>query len=532
MADREQEQPRALEPYAERLSSTDVAFLEMESPNRHMHVGGLFIFEPPAGQAPFRFSRFLELVRSRIHHIPRYRQRIIQPRFPLATAVWVDDKDFDLSYHVRHAALPAPGTTAQLTEYATRILSRQLDRDRPLWELYVIEGLEHGRVALLGKTHHAMIDGLAGIDIATVMLDLAPDASDELPEPEPWQPRPVPSQAALALEASRGVVGSPALAVEAAGRLVRTPKAAAASALAVSRGVGRVARANLLRPAPRSPLNHSPGAHRRMAIQRVPLAEVKAVKDAFSTTVNDVVLAMVADATGRYLRLRGERTDGMWLRAMVPVSTRQASEAHALGNQVVAVFVDLPMFEMDPIHRLRVCHEAMSDVKNSHAAVGAGFLLGLGEFAPPTLHAMAARVAVNARLFNFLVTNVPGPQLPIYCLGSRLLGAFPFTPLAANHAYSVGVTSMDGWLNVGITADRDLLPDVDEVPALLLASLAELVDSAAAVSERAERLERARRAAAQVPDELHLAEDGSTVIGTVAPDDLARERATGGDAGS
>ncbi len=513
--------------YAERLSSTDVAFLEMESPTRHMHVGGLFLFEPPDGERHFPFSRFLELVASRIHHIPRYRQRVLEPSFPLASAVWVDDKDFDLSYHVRHAALPAPGTNAQLTEYATRILSRQLDRHRPLWELYVIEGLEHGRVALLGKTHHAMIDGLAGIDIATVMLDLAPDASEELPEPQPWQPRPVPSEVSLARDATRSIASSPGQAVEAVGRLARAPKAAAASALAVSRGIGRVARANLLRPAPRSPLNHPPGVHRRFAIQRVPLEEVKAVKDAFSTTVNDVVLALVADATGRYLRLRGERTEGLWLRAMVPVSTRQASEAHALGNQVVAVFVDLPMFEMDPIQRLRVCHEAMSDVKSSHAAVGAGFLLGLGEFAPPTLHAMAARVAVNARLFNFLVTNVPGPQLPIYCLGSRLLGAFPFTPLAANHAYGVGVTSMDGWLNVGVTADRDVLPDVDEVPALLLAALAELVDSAAAVSERAERLERARRSAGQVPDELHLAEDGSTVIGTLAPDELVQERAAG-----
>ncbi|MFP4148300.1 MAG: WS/DGAT/MGAT family O-acyltransferase [Nitriliruptoraceae bacterium] len=531
-ASADREQRGVGEPYAERLSSTDVAFLEMESPTRHMHVGGLLLFEPPEGQAPFSFARFLELVRARIHHIPRYRQRVLLPRFPLATAVWVDDPDFDLSYHVRHAALPGPGTTAQLTEYATRILSRQLDRNRPLWELYVIEGLERGRVALLGKTHHAVIDGLAGIDITTVMLDLAPDASDVLPPPEPWRPRPIPSEATLALEAARSLAPSPAQAAEVVGRLARAPKAAATSALEVSRGLSRVARANLLRPAPRSPLNKPPGVHRRFAIQRVPLAEVKAVKDAFQTTVNDVVLAMVADATGRYLRRRGERTEGVWLRAMVPVSTRQASEAHALGNRIVAVFVDLPMFEMDPIQRLKVVHTAMRDVKSSHAAVGAGFLLGLGEFAPPTLHAMAARVAVNARLFNFLVTNVPGPQVPIYCLGSRLLGAFPFTPLAANHAYGVGVTSMDGWLNVGVTADRDVLPDVDEVPALLLAALAELVDSAAAVSERAERLERIRRSAGQVPDELHLAEDGATVIGTLAPGDLAVEAPAGqGEAG-
>ena len=508
----------AVEPWAERLSSLDAAFLEMESPTRHMHVGGLFIFDPPAGGEHFSFPRFLELVRSRLQHIPRYRQKVIQPGLALAGATWVDDQDFDLSFHVRHAALPTPGTTAQLTEYATRILSRQLDRDKPLWELYVIEGLEHGRVALLGKTHHAMIDGLAGIDIATVMLDLAPDASDELPEPEPWAPRPVPSELTLATRAARDLVASPAQVVESVGRLARTPKTAARKVLDVGRGVGRVTRSNLLRPAPRSPLNQAPGRHRRFAIQRVPLEDVKAIKEAFHTTVNDVILAMVADATGRYLRSRGHRTDGMWLRAMVPVSTRQASEAHVLGNRVVAVFVDLPMFEMDPIHRLRVCHEAMSDVKSSHAAVGAGFLLGLGEFAPPTLHAMAARVAVNARLFNFLVTNVPGPQLPIYCLGSRLLGAFPFTPLAASHSYSVGVTSMDGWINVGITADYDALPDVDEVPSMLLDALSELVASAAAVSERARRLEGARRqrTAETEPDALHLDEQGAPIVGTDA----------------
>ena len=508
--------PGHIEPWAERLSSLDVAFLEMESPTRHMHVGGLFIFDAPAQAGPFSFSRFHELVRSRLQHIPRYRQKVIEPGFALAGAMWVDDQDFDLSFHVRHAALPAPGTTAQLTEYATRILSRQLDRDKPLWELYVIEGLERGRVALLGKTHHAMIDGLSGIDIATVMLDLAPDASDELPAPEPWQPRPSPTELAIAVQATKELVTSPAQAVESVSRLARTPKVAARKMLDVSRGVGRVTRTNLLRPAPRSPLNQAPGRHRRFAIQRVPLEDVKAVKDAFHTTVNDVILALVADATGRYLRSRGHRTDGMWLRAMVPVSTRQASEAHALGNRVVAVFVDLPMFEMDPIQRLRVCHEAMSDVKSSHAAVGAGFLLGLGEFAPPTLHAMAARVAVNARLFNFLVTNVPGPQVPIYCLGARLLGAFPFTPLAANHSYSIGVTSMDGWVNIGITADYDALTDVDEVPAMLLDALAELVASAAAVSERARRLEvtRQRQTASAEPDALHLDAHGTPIAGT------------------
>jgi diacylglycerol O-acyltransferase / wax synthase len=455
-----------------------------------MHVGGLFLFDPPADGREWEFGRFLELVRSRLHLVPRYRQKVVTPPFGLGYPVWVDEPDFDPSYHVRHAALPSPGTTAQLTDYCNRILSRQLDLDRPLWELYVIEGLEEGRIALLGKNHHAMIDGLSGIDIATVMLDLVPDHDDALPSPPRWTPHASPSTARLAVDAVRELATSPAEVVESLGRIATAPANTAKRALEVGRGVVKVTRANLLRPAPRSLLNRPPGRHRRFAIQRVALEDVKTVKNAFGTTVNDVVLALVADATGRYLRSRGARTDGLWLRAMVPVSTRSASDAHHLGNRVVSVFVDLPMFEMDPIERLHVCHEAMREVKSSHAAVGAGFLIGLGEFAPPTIHAMASRVAVNSRVFNFLVTNVPGPQLPVYCMGARLLGAFPFTPLAATHAYGVGVTSLDGWLNFGFTADYDAVPDVDLLPGFLVEALEELDACADAVSERRRAIPR------------------------------------------
>jgi diacylglycerol O-acyltransferase / wax synthase len=481
--------------HGDRLSSLDSAFLEMESPTRIMHVGGLFIFDPAEHGRRMAFPNFLELVRSRLHLIPRYRQKVVTPPFQLGSPVWVDDPDFDLSYHVRHAALPAPGTTAQLNEYAARIFSRQLDRARPLWELYVIEGLEHGRVALLGKTHHAMIDGLSGIDIATVMLDVAPDQSDTLPAPEPWAARRTPSSTDLARDAVKHLATSPAHLVESVGRLAKAPQSAAKRALQVGMGVGRVARANLAKPAPRSMLNQPPGRSRRFAIQRIALEDVKAIKNAFDTTVNDVILAAIADATGQYLRTHGARTDGLWLRAMVPVSTRAASEAHHLGNRVVSVFVDLPMAEMDAVERLRVCHDAMSEVKSSHAAVGAGFLIGLGEFAPPTLHAMASRVAVNSRVYNFLVTNVPGPQLPIYCMGSRLLGAFPFTPLAAHHSYGVGVTSMDGWLNFGFVADYDALPDIEVIPDMLVSAVAELSASAEAVVDRGRRTRGPRPAA-------------------------------------
>jgi diacylglycerol O-acyltransferase / wax synthase len=495
--------------HGDRLSSLDAAFLEMESDTRHMHVGGLFVFDPPEGGRRVRFPHFLQLVRSRLHLIPRYRQKVVTPPLQLGAPVWVDDPDFDLAYHVRHAALPQPGTTKQLTEYAARILSRQLDRSRPLWELYVIEGLEGGRIALLGKTHHAMVDGMSGIDIATVMLDLAPDQSDTLPDPQPWTPRATPSATELGIDAVRDLASSPAHLVASAERLAKAPTVAAKRALSVGRGVARVARSNLAKPAPRSILNRPPGRNRRFAIQRLELERIKAIKRTFGTTVNDVILATVADATGRYLRSNGVDTDGLWLRAMVPVSTRDASEAHHLGNRVVSVFVDLPMMEMDPIERLRVCHEAMADIKRSHAAVGAGFLIGLGEFAPPTLHAMASRLAVNTRVFNFLVTNVPGPQLPIYCMGARLLGAFPFTPLAANHSYGIGVTSIDGWLNVGFVADYDALPDIDEVPDFLVAAVDELASCALSVSERPSLRDRAASATAGFADDV-MDEPGAT----------------------
>lgn len=488
--------------HGDRLTSLDAAFLEMESPTRHMHVGGLFMFDPPS-TGRFDFSAFLELVRSRLHLVPRYRQKIVTPPLGLGNPVWVDDQEFDLSYHVRHAALPGPGATAQLTEYCNRILSRQLDRDRPLWELYLIEGLEHGRLAWLGKAHHAMIDGLAGLDIATVMLDLTPDGTVPAADPEPWSPQPMPSSAELAVDSLRELVASPAHAVESIRRVVSAPSKTVRRALDVGRGVVHVTRSNLARPAPRSLLNRPPGRHRRFAIQRIPLQDAKTVKAAFGTTVNSVVLAAVADTTGRFLRSRGARTDGLWLRAMVPVSTRAKARGHHLGNRVVSVFVELPMFEMDPAERLHVCHDAMRELKSSHAAVAAGFLIGLGDFAPPTLHAMAARVAVNSRVFNFLVSNVPGPQVPVYCMGARLLGAFPFTPLAANHAYGVGVTSIDGWLNFGFTADYDALPEIELATGFLVDAFAELVACGVAETERGNRSgRRGRRRSVDPPREV------------------------------
>ncbi|MEX1164550.1 MAG: wax ester/triacylglycerol synthase family O-acyltransferase [Nitriliruptor sp.] len=474
--------------HGERLASVDATFLEMETPQVHMHVGGLLIFDPPppppdAAEAS-RFASFLALIGGRLHQVPRYRQKLAYPPLGIGNPVWVDDPDFDLSFHVRHAALPAPGTMAHLTEYSARILSRPLDRDRPLWEIYVIEGLEEGRLAILSKSHHALIDGLDGVEITTVMLDLEPTAPEDVAGPQPWSPASPPGSAELAVGAVRDLATSPRELVRTVRRMVDAPAKTALQALGVGRGVLSVARTNLTKPAPRSLLNCPPGQHRRLAVQRVPLDEVKAIKDAFGTTVNDVVLAAVSDATGRYLRSQGTRTDGLWLRVMVPVSTRDASGSHALGNRVVSVLVDLPMFEMDAVERLRVCHDAMADVRSSHQAVGAEFLTGLAQFAPPTIHAMASRAASGSRLFNFAVTNVPGPQQSIYCLGARLLGFFPFSPLAATQSYAVGLTSIDGWLNFGFIGGYDAVPDLDQVTGFLVDAVAELRRSADAVHVR------------------------------------------------
>jgi WS/DGAT/MGAT family acyltransferase len=488
--------------HGDRLTSLDASFLHMETANVHMHVGGLFLFD--ARDVPdLDFGQFLRLVRSRLHLVPRYRHKLASAPFNLHNPIWIDDPSFDLSFHVRHAALPVPGTMAQLMEYSARILSRPLDRNRPLWELYVIEGIEGDRFAILGKNHHAMIDGVAGIDIATVMLDVSPDTPDDVPAPEPWSPAPSPAGVGLALDAVRDLVTAPKGIVDAGRRLAAAPGAAAAKALRVGRGVVGVVSSNLPRPAPRSPLNHAPGRHRRFAVQRVALERVKAVKDTYSTTVNDVVLAITADATGRFLRSRGTDTDGLWLKAMVPVSVRVDDQRAELGNKVASVFVSLPMFEMDAVERLEVCREAMSEVKQSQHAVGAEFLIGLTQFAPPTIHAAASRLAARARLFNFLVTNIPGPQIPIYCLGARLIGAFPFTPLAPNHTYAVGIVSIDGWLNFGFTADWDTLPDIENVTGFLIDAMQELERSAEAADTHSELARK--RGPAEPPTELRKA---------------------------
>jgi diacylglycerol O-acyltransferase / wax synthase len=475
--------------HGDRLSVLDATFLRLETPTEHMHTGGLFIFEPPT-DGGVDFSRFLDLVHSRLHLVPRFRQRLATPPLGLAAPIWVDDRHFDIAYHVRHAALPPPGRIDQLTDYVARIMSRQLDRSRPLWELYVVEGLEDGRVAYLGKTHHAMIDGVTGIDIATLLLDAEREAG-EIPPPRPWHPADPPSEVGLAVSAVREAAGSPRAVLRSVRRARDTGPGRVVERV-TQVGQGLFSMASSVGPAPSSPLNRRNGGFRRYAIQRVPLDEVKQVKDAFGVTVNDVILATVGDAVGRFLRGRGDETEGLELRVMVPVSVRSEADGTLFGNRVSSVFIRLPVEEMDPSERLQIVHEAMRDVKEHKQAVGAEFLVGLSAYAPPTLHGLAARLAARTRLYNFVVTNVPGPQMPLYSMGMRLIGAFPIMPLAQNHSFAVGVTSIDGWLNFGFVGDWDSLPDLENVTGHVIDALAELAKHASAVGVRGELVRRER----------------------------------------
>lgn len=470
--------------HGDRLRPLDRVFLELESPTEHMHSAGLFLLDGP-GEQEFEFARFVALVRSRLHLVPRYRQKVAFTPLNLANPVWIDDEHFDLSYHVRHAALPRPGRMDQLMDYVGRLISRPLDRERPLWELYVIEGLEEDRVAYLGKTHHAMVDGITGIDIATLLLDPEQDVGP-IPDPRPWHPAPRPSGLRLATSAAQDLLSSPVGVVDAARRLLSTPRAAAGRALRVGRGVAALARTSV-GPGGSSPLNRSNGAYRRFAIQRLSLEDVKLVKNTFATTVNDVILATVGDAVGRFLRARGEDTRGLQLKVMVPVSVRTDDDRLLFGHRIASVFVPLPVDQMDPVERLRELHDTMKDIKERQHAVGAEFLVGLSAYAPPTLHALSSRLAArNRRLYNFVVTNVPGPQQPMYSLGMRLLGAFPAVPLAQNHSFAVGLTSLDGWLNLGFIGDWGAVPDLENITTLVADALRELVKHAEAAGTRAQ----------------------------------------------
>jgi len=458
---------------ADRLSALDVSFLYLEEPTTPMHVGSVAVFKPP--KAGLDHDRLIGLIERRLHLVPRYRQKIKWVPARLASPVWVDDTAFDIAFHVRRSALPRPGSDAQLCELVGRLMSRRLDRSRPLWEIYLVEGLSGGRIAVITKTHHAMVDGIGAVDLAQVMLDQTPRPRS-IPG-DSWVAAPEPTAADLALDAVSELVAQPSSAVDALRRSVDDVASSLgrlASQLAGALAYARTAVA----PSAETPLNATIGEQRRYGIARTDLDDYKRVRKAHGGTVNDVVLATVAGGLRAWLMTRGEPvTAGLTIRAMVPVSVRPAAEPVGPGNHVSSYLVDLPVGEPDPLQRLRRISAEMSEHKADGQSIGADVLVRLSGFAPPTLHSLAARAAsqLSRRVFNVVVSNVPGPQLRLYAAGARMLEVFPVVPLAKGQAVSIGVTSYSGGLFYGLNADRDTMWDVDTLCQLIRESLAELV---------------------------------------------------------
>ncbi len=465
-------------PY-DRLSPQDSMFLHIEDDHQPLHVGALAYFEAgPFLDAEGRFdlARVRRRIESRLHLVPRFRKRIMKVPFDQGRPIWVDDAQFDLAYHVRLTALPAPGSEAQLKLLMDRVQGQMLDRRRPLWELWFVEGVSEDRVALVQKTHHALIDGISGIDVATVLLDLAPDVPDV--EPEPWTPEPPPDTSNLLVDSLVERAIEPTELARSVRAAVRVPQQAAER-------VGQVARSvlDLTRTSPSAPWNVPITPHRRFEPARFDLERAKAVRRAAAakgddltlTTLNDVVLTACTGAMRTYLQARGDAiAPDLVYRALVPVSVRDVSEQMALGNRVSAMTADLPVGEPDPLERLRFVHAHMASRKDMGTAVGADTLMELTGYAPPTLLALGSRLAVRAMPLNTVITNIPGPQFPLYCMGARMLEAFPYVSVVDGMAMIIAVISYDGRLAFGLSGDRSAVPDLHALADGVTAAFEEL----------------------------------------------------------
>ncbi len=458
----------------DRLSPLDVSFLYLESETTPMHVGGVCLLEAPDGG--FDYERLVQIVSERIALVPRYRQKVRWVPGHLGNPVWVDDPDFDVTYHVRRAALPKPGSRDQLKEFVARIQSRPLDRRRPLWEIYVVEGLADGASAVVTKTHHAMVDGISAIDIGAVILDLTPEPRPT--PPDDWRPGPEPSGVELVADAVVTWLRKPQEIVNAARTEVQSLRHLAGKVAGTVGGLASAFRMTA-RSAPVSPLNADIGAQRRFGTASTELDDYKRVRKTHGGTINDVVLATVSGALRSWLLTRGESVNGTVVRAMVPVSVRADSEQGQLGNRVSSYFVDLPVGEGNAVVRLHQVSYAMAGHKEAGQAVGADMMVAMAGFAPPTLHSLGARLAFgfSRRLFNVVVTNVPGPQIPLYAAGAQMQQVYPVVPLAKGQAVSIGLTSYNGGVYYGLNADRDAMPDVDVLAQCIEESLAELVET-------------------------------------------------------
>jgi diacylglycerol O-acyltransferase / wax synthase len=452
------------------MSPMDASFLHIEGPMNPMHIGGVSIFEGPAPQ----FEQLSEMVERKLGRVPRYRQKVRFVPLELGRPVWVDDPHFNLAYHLRHSALPAPGTEEQLRRTAARIFAQRLDRDKPLWEIWMIEGLRESRWALLSKVHHCMVDGVAATDLMTIMFEDEPAAQDA----REWEPEPEPSDAELVLRTLTRRTFHPGEQLRSARAAVRAPRATLAQAKDVLRGL--TSAASVLRPTGATSLVGPVGPHRTWSCGHVRLGDVKTVRDSLGGTVNDVVLTIVAGGLRELLQGRGEHVTGREVRALVPVSVRRANERGSYNNRVSAMFAQLPVGITDPAERLAAVRVQMDGLKQSKQAVAGDVLTSLSGFAPPLLLAMGARLGARAPTLGVEtgVTNVPGPQMPLHTLGRRLLESFPFVPVIGHVRTSIAIFSYDGGLYFGVSADYDSSNDVDVLTSGVERAMRELVSAA------------------------------------------------------
>jgi diacylglycerol O-acyltransferase / wax synthase len=481
----------------DRLTGLDSAFLHLEEHGRaHMHVASVMVFE---GKAPTH-EELVRFILSRLHLVPRYRQRLAFVPFGQGRPVWVDDPHFNPYYHIRHTALPRPGDDTELKQLAGRLFSQRLDRSKPLWEIWLVDQLAGERFALIAKTHHALVDGISGVDITTVLFHSEPEPGHAERPPVPWSANPLPGSAKLLGEALLERATIPAEMVRGARARLRAPRRALGRLRDLVVGVGQTTLAGINAPAPPSPFNVEITAHRRYTWVDAELARFKAIKDALGGTLNDVVLAAVSLALGHHMRAQGVDTEGLVLKAMVPVSVRVEVDrkAHppALGNRVAAMWAPLPVGVSDARECMQQIRLEMDELKRSGQAVGAQVLTNLAGFAPPKILSQAARLQARQRFFNLVITNVPGPQFPLYLLGRSMTKLYPVVPLARRQALGVAVMSYNGHLGFGVIADYDAIPELETIARELERAMDALA-AAAGIRERPSRARRGRPLAAR-----------------------------------
>jgi diacylglycerol O-acyltransferase / wax synthase len=475
------------------MSPLDASFLHIEDDKSHMHIGSVAIFEGPAPS----YETVRAMVESKLSLVPRYRQKVRFVPFGLGRPVWVDDPHFNLIYHLRQTALPIPGGNEELRNLVGRVMSQQLDRSKPLWEMWVVEGLDAGRWALLSKVHHCMVDGVSGTDLLAVMLDQARD-----PEPPPasetWHPRPEPTSAQILGEALIERAVSPYEMLRSVRAATRAPRELASRVDETVRGLA--AMRGLLRSA-QTTLNGPIGPHRRWAWARSQLADVKAVRAVLGGTVNDVVLAVITNGFRELLQSRGEPVAEQTVRTMVPVSVRSPDERGTYNNRVSAMFAQLPVGIADPVERLDSIRTQMEGLKESKQAVAGEVLTSLTGFAPPMLLSLGTRAFMRLpqRSLNTVTTNVPGPQFPLYAAGRRMLEAFPYVPLAGTVRIGIAIFSYDGTLNFGVTGDYDSANDIGVLAGGIESGLAELLDIAESTGKAAKTAAKGAKRSRRAP---------------------------------